>query len=347
MNFERNISRRDFLKLCGMGLATTALRPMSKNLEVESGDIIRIAKTNVSVYSQPWDKSKILYQRFRDEVVNVYDVVVSDKGPGYNPIWYKVWRGYIHSSHTVKVKYTLNAPLSVIPEKGQLAEVSVPWTQSFQYNKFTRRWEQLYRLYNDSTHWITGIEEGPDGESWYKVKDELLEIEYLVPSAHLRPIPASELTPISPEVPPEKKRIEVSISRQTLQAFEGNKIVLDTKISSGLPERQHIEGQISTKTPSGTYNIQNKMPSKHMGDGKITSDIEAYELPGVPWVSFFAPHGVAFHGTFWHTNFGTPMSHGCINMRTEEAKWLFRWATPVYQEGDWERIGLGTVSIVK
>ena len=80
------------------------------------------------------------------------------------------------------------------------------------------------------------------------------------------------------------------------------------------------------------------MPSKHMGLGELTSDLDAYVLPGVPWTSFFFPEsgefeGVAFHGTYWHDNFGTPMSHGCINMRVEEAKWIFRWTSP-FNGGD-------------
>jgi lipoprotein-anchoring transpeptidase ErfK/SrfK len=68
-----------------------------------------------------------------------------------------------------------------------------------------------------------------------------------------------------------------------------------------------------------------------MGDGHITANLEAYELPGVPWVSYFTSTGVAFHGTYWHSDYGRPQSHGCINMRPEEAKWLFRWSTPVIE----------------
>jgi len=88
------------------------------------------------------------------------------------------------------------------------------------------------------------------------------------------------------------------------------------------------------------------MPSKHMGDGKLTDDIFAYELPGVPWVCFFHETGVAFHGTYWHHNFGRKMSHGCINMHTEEAKWLYRWTTPVASPYEWEKKGYGTRVIV-
>jgi len=78
------------------------------------------------------------------------------------------------------------------------------------------------------------------------------------------------------------------------------------------------------------------------GDGNLFAGIEDYELPGVPWTSFFTETGVAFHGTYWHNNFGAPMSRGCINMRVEEAKWLFRWAWPAHEAEKISNRGLGT-----
>ena len=90
-----------------------------------------------------------------------------------------------------------------------------------------------------------------------------------------------------------------------------------------------------------------------MGDGSLASDIDAYELVGVPWTSFFTETGgYAFHGTYWHDNFGVPMSRGCINMRPAEAKWLFRWAFPLSSPGDFEvpskvdRRGYGTPVVI-
>jgi lipoprotein-anchoring transpeptidase ErfK/SrfK len=89
------------------------------------------------------------------------------------------------------------------------------------------------------------------------------------------------------------------------------------------------------------------MPSKHMGDGKITTNLEDYELPGIPWVSFFEPiTGVAFHGTYWHTNFGNSMSHGCVNLTCEDALWIYRWSNPQVKVEDWDTRGLGTMVIV-
>ena len=72
-----------------------------------------------------------------------------------------------------------------------------------------------------------------------------------------------------------------------------------------------------------------------------------YSLPGVPWTSFFIfETGVAFHGTFWHNNFGRRMSHGCVNMETTAAKWIYRWTTPTANARDWYRRGLGTLVII-
>ena len=80
-----------------------------------------------------------------------------------------------------------------------------------------------------------------------------------------------------------------------------------------------------------------------MGQGRLTDNLADNTLLGVPWTAFFHETGVAFHGTYWHDNFGSPMSHGCINMRNSEAKWLFRWTSPVNEPNSWEvRARLGT-----
>jgi lipoprotein-anchoring transpeptidase ErfK/SrfK len=60
-----------------------------------------------------------------------------------------------------------------------------------------------------------------------------------------------------------------------------------------------------------------------------------YDLPGVPWVSYFTSNGVAFHGTYWHNDFGVPHSHGCINLTPEDAKWVYRWTTPAVPPKDY------------
>lgn len=348
---SQNYSRREFLKISALSLGSLAFRPFfGKGEDPDTGDIARVAIGSVSVYSKPSDKSQILYQRYRDELINIYEEIVSEDGPGYNPVWYKVFRGYVHSAYLQRVKVQLNAPvdnLHIPKPRGQLAEVTVPMTKTMWYKAYKKQWDPLYRLYYGSTHWVKGVDTGPDGTPWYRLHDELTELEYHAPAEHFRLIPPAEFEPISPEVDPWKKRIEVSISQQTLTAYEDNRVVLQTRVSTGVPDRRTDPGHIPTDTPTGEYHVYSKMPSKHMGNGEVTADINAYELPGVPWTTFFAPHGVALHGTYWHTNYGMMMSHGCVNMRTEEAKWIFRWTTPVTAPDTWEQTGRGTLVIVK
>jgi hypothetical protein len=325
-----------------------AFRPFSSPSPIDTSEnLARVTIHSVSVYREPNDRSTILYQRYRDELVNTYYEVVSKDGPDYNPRWYRVWGGYIHSGYMQKVKNRPNTLLKSAPEKPIFAELTVPLSQTMRQVK-KGKWEPVYRLYYGSVHWIVGIDPGPDGELWYRLLDELLEVEYHVPAPHLRPVPFEEISPLSPDVPAQKKRIEVSLQNQTLTAYEFDQPVFQTKISSGIPSSQPSPNGIPTETPLGTFHVQNKMPSKHMGDGNLTADYEAYELPGVPWTSFFEPKtGVAFHGTWWHDNFGFPMSHGCVNMRTPEAKWLYRWTTPVADPERFNTIGYGTLVTVR
>jgi lipoprotein-anchoring transpeptidase ErfK/SrfK len=252
----------------------------------------------------------------------------------------------MHRGRLQKVKTLFNEPLTSIPEgTRQLSELTVPYTQAMRYTK-TYGWQPNLRLYYGSVHWINGIEEGPDGEAWYRVFDELVGFPYHVPAIHLRPMPFDEWSPISPSIPLEQKVIEVNLTTQMLTAYENEKIMLQTNISSGIATVRSNPKELSTKTPVGEFRIISKYPSKHMGNGNLFADLDDYELPGVPWTSFFTETGVAFHGTYWHENFGTPMSRGCVNMRIEEAKWLFRWARPLYEP---ERIyipGYGTRVVI-
>ena len=123
------------------------------------------------------------------------------------------------------------------------------------------------------------------------------------------------------------KRIEINLSSQRVLAFEGGTKVNEFVVSTGLWGR----------TPTGSFTIQRKVSSTTMSGGNRAIGTYYY-LPGVPWVQFFGnaqipwSRGFSFHGTYWHNNFGHPMSHGCINMKTPDAKWLYDWApmgTPV------------------
>lgn len=342
------ITRRDFLKIGALGITGLAFRPVYDFGELQDGEnLARVAVDSVSVYSQPDDTSRILFQRYRDEIVHIYYEEISDKSPKYNPLWYRVWGGYIHSAHIQRVKVILNPVQTLITEGGHIAEITVPYSQCYLH-RTENEWLPIYRLYFESVHWVVGVVTGPDGDPWYRIKDEMLmfdNLDYYIPAKHARFVDLANLTPIHPDVNPDLKRIEVSIEKQELTAFEGDEVVLKTKVSTGLPYRP--EGMTPWDTPTGQYYIQTKMPSKHMGSGELTDNLQAYILPGVPWVSFFEPeNGVAFHGTYWHNNFGMPMSHGCVNMKTDEARWIYRWTTPTIDLKSMQTIGYGTSVVV-
>ncbi|WP_162910054.1 LysM peptidoglycan-binding domain-containing protein [Aggregatilinea lenta] len=123
------------------------------------------------------------------------------------------------------------------------------------------------------------------------------------------PAPAQPTTSVG-------KDIVVDLSDQRVYAYENGQLVRNVLVSTGL---------YNTPTVQGTYRIYVKYDSQAMsGPG--------YYLPGVPYVMYFY-QGYSLHGTYWHNNFGQPMSHGCVNLPTPEAAWFYGWAeigTPVH-----------------
>ena len=238
----------------------------------------------------------------------------------------------MHSAYVQPVRNKLNPILEQFPSSGSLMELSVPFSKSYAI-RANGRWEESYTLFYGSTHWAFALIEGPGGFPYYEIHNALINASRYVRAEHLRLVSEDELAPIHPEIPPEEKRIEISIDFQVLRAFEYDQLVQEFQVSTGLPSTNFDPDVIPTDTPKGSHQIQNKRPSVHMGDGTLRNDADAYELPGVPWVSYFEPQtGVAIHGAYWHNNFGVTMSHGCVNMRPQDAKWIFRWTTPYPNE---------------
>jgi hypothetical protein len=347
-----SFSRRDALKLGGMALASLAARPLGEfALPPEQANSVhsgRVCTKIINVYQEPDFSSPRVAERQRDQLLSLLEEVISSAGPDFNPRWYRINSGYVHSGYIQLVQlHPPNQPLQSIPPNGILGEVSLPYTQSMRYFR-QEGWKRLYRLYYESVHWITGMREGPDGQVWYRLKDHYVGVDYYAAAAHLRPIHPSEYQPIAAQVPPEEKEIHVSVEGQKVTAYEGGQAVFECAVSTGRPSPKDLpEGIIPTDTPSGSFFIQTKMPSRHMGNGWLTSNIHAYELPGVPWTMVFTEVGVAFHGTYWHDNFGTRMSAGCVNMRNPDALWLFRWANPVYESSHYYKRQTGTRVVVK
>jgi lipoprotein-anchoring transpeptidase ErfK/SrfK len=336
-------SRRDFLKLGGLTLSGLAFSPFVPNLtDFDDSFVVRIATEQMPVRKTASDESRIELTWYRDDLVHVYEEFAAEE-PEHNPIWYRVWGGYLHRGRLHRVK-TIFQPSQNVSEGGKkrLGEVTVPYTTPYRFSK-ARGWEPLTPpLYYGSIHWIVATEEGPAmadyNGPWYKVFDELdSNVPYFVPAIHIKLYGDDIFDPITPEIALEDKMIEVNLTTQRLIAYEYGKSVFETNISSGIRGGgTGGEKGISTTTPNGTFKVLWKQPAKHMGNsyfsigqqGNLLADVDNYVLPGVPWSTFFTPVGHAFHGTYWHENFGTNMSHGCINMRSEEANWIFRWVMP-------------------
>jgi hypothetical protein len=336
----RLLSRRDFLKQVLFHASGWAFYPILNWTDrIGEEDLVRVTTRQVNIHSQPDRKSDVVMRRNRDEILKVYYPI--DGSSGRNSLWYRVWGGFMHSAYLQPVKVCHTPALTKVPDEGILAEVGVPFSQT--YRRFrTGRWDLNYRLYYGSTHWIIGFEEGPDGRPWYLLKDSY-ERTYHVFAEHLRPVPDEELTPITPDIARGKKWIDISVAEQVLTAYEDDVAVMKTTISSGLPQIMPLEpGQIPSDTPLGHFHITVKTPSRHMGDKELTGDLHTGALPGVPWVSFFHENGVALHGTYWHANYGVRMSSGCINMKNEDAKWIYRWVQPFIQPNERQTSAWGT-----
>lgn len=121
--------------------------------------------------------------------------------------------------------------------------------------------------------------------------------------------------------------IDVSIAKQVLLAYEGTKPVYATLVSSG--EAGLNDPETSKSTVRGIFRIHTKHLTTTMSSEVVG---EEFELKDIPYVQYFED-GYALHAAYWHDDFGTPRSHGCINLSPEDARWLFGWTEPQLPHG--------------
>jgi hypothetical protein len=118
----------------------------------------------------------------------------------------------------------------------------------------------------------------------------------------------------APPAPSGGRSVVVSLSQQALWAYEDGTVIRSTYVSTGTEK---------FRTPPGYFTVNAKIPEQDM-EGVIGG--EYYNVPKVPDVLYFTDRGHAIHGTYWHENFGVPMSHGCINLPMDVAQWMYDWA---------------------
>lgn len=117
--------------------------------------------------------------------------------------------------------------------------------------------------------------------------------------------------------------IDIELARQTLVAYEGERPVFATLVSTG---------RRPGSTPRGLFRIQVKLAHDTMDNFDPDDSDNTYSMDGVPWVQYFVG-GVALHGVYWHDRFGTVRSHGCVNLAPRDARWLYSFTRPHVPDG--------------
>ncbi|MCC6905501.1 MAG: L,D-transpeptidase [Anaerolineae bacterium] len=270
----------------------------------------RVLLNAMTVYRAPSWRARATGRILRfDEVVEVVEPIGGEGLYSTNHTWLEIRpRGFIYSSWVQPVLDVSGWGAQPIGEGGAWGHITVPYTRARTAPSDTA--PQRHILYCNTVNRVIASE-----NEYYRVK-EVYGYEYWVKAAHMRLIPPEEIGPIAPEVPPEQKRIEISIGEQRLYAFQGEELVRSAIISSGVPE---------TPTPFGEFHVFDKRPGQRMTGGLGAG---AYNLPGVPWICYFTKGWIATHGAYWHNDFGRRHSNGCINMTYPDAQWVFRWTTP-------------------
>jgi lipoprotein-anchoring transpeptidase ErfK/SrfK len=346
---NKSISRRDFLKAAGISLGALVIpsrawnrfefQPVSSLPEFPPSEIIGrncSADTNLSggkieMKVRPDVNSGTIRDVYRDEVF-AWIKEVSAESISYDvpsQRWVETPEGYLRSRYIQPCRNLPNIPLTALPQgqAGFWGEVTVPYVDLINYYDATpTRKGWLFdlasynlqpRLYYQQVTWIDEIKPGNSGTILYRVNERYGNPGDLfwADGAAFRPLTEEDISPISPDVDANTKKIVVNLVYQTLSCFEGDREVYFCRVSTGQEEGS---------TPYGEHPIWRKMISTRMAANTVAS----YELPAIPWTVLFVGTGVAIHGATSHNDFGWPRSHGCVNCRPEDAKWIFRWTMP-------------------
>jgi hypothetical protein len=351
---SRGITRRDFLKVSGGALAAGVFPfwshlPDEKDLALPPqqasnaplGRMGRALASGVSFYDEPERGAKRLGYRSRDESFTITGDVRAAGLNSYNDLWYETEEGYVFSAWVQPMlKYAPQPTYYNIGEWGVWGEICQPYTAARVAPSHSAL--EKYRFYYGTTYHIIGVQQDDDGNGWYQVFDELPPTtSYWVPAQDTRIMPRADIAPISPFV--GNKRIEVDLSKQQVTCFENDQIVHSCRCASGAAFTMEDGSIADFGTPRGEYHVLLKQASRHMvGEDEESPDY--FDLPGVPWDTFFDLEGRAIHGTYWHNDYGVPRSHGCVNVSIEAARWIYRWTHPIgayaddYVRSNW-RVG--------
>jgi hypothetical protein len=345
---KSHLSRRDFLKFCSLSMAGLVLPSnLLARLDVtglsdrENWLYGRVTRAGHPLYESPSTDSEMIGRLPFDSVYRVTGIELNPPRTSVIRTWYQLNNmGYAHSARIQPVRMRINQPQKRILRDGRLGEITIPIVDA--YSRIDKPRRVVHRFYYGSTFWVLDSLVDEEGSHWYELLDDRFYVKYYIPAYSMRLVPDSELTPLAADVPFRDKKLVISLARQTLTAYIRDKVVLRTRISTGVRLR---EGGFASKP--GRFRIFRKRPCRYMFAAP-RDDYSGFDLPGVPWVSYYYKDGEAFHGTYWHNAFGWPMSAGCINMTPQAAKWLYRWTTPNAPPDEYNYAGRdGTLVVIE
>jgi len=365
------LTRRQLLKLIA---ASTAAAALSRTFHArarypippEPGDesntdvyaLMGRAIQSLAFYQEPSTSAERLATRSRDES---FSIIGETRAPfsAHNDLWYKTTLGYVHSAWVLPVRVYPPQPfIRDVGEWGFWGEVSQIYTEAYAEPHLQAR--RIYRFYGGTVYHVVDTYEDEQGTGWYKVFDEFPAqdppYQWML-ARDVRRIPRAEMAPIHPFA--GQKRIEVDLGQQRLTCYEGERPVFTTLVASGVGIQQvqsEVERDgakvletldVDLATHTGEVSVLLKQPSRHMTNrpmkpGDSLPPVEIFDLPGIPWNTFFDPTGTAIHGTYWHNDFGVPRSHGCLNASCDAARWIYRWTYPIggseddYIQSNWQ-----------
>lgn len=339
-----NISRRQFIQLSGISLATLPLlahgnlafaqgqEPALTPRDVDSLDVQparrafgRAIVSGVAVRELPSMSSPLVRLLNANEVITISGQVNTAGPAKHNPIWYRTTDGWAHSANLQPSDNVVNTPLKELASDSQWGDITVPVTALRAQPGATSRVTRS--LFFGMVFRITALRSDAEGVAWYLLADgNTGNIGYVL-AAHIRPLTEDYFVPISPDVPLSRKRIVVDRQTQTTTAYEDGVPVFSARVATGGRYRTP-NGTRDFFTVPGEHRVFRKIAGQLMAGG--TTGFDGYYLPGIGWVSYFTGSGIAFHATYWHNDFGARRSHGCVNMLPEDAHWIFRWTMPSY-----------------
>jgi lipoprotein-anchoring transpeptidase ErfK/SrfK len=325
-------TRRTLFRLAGLAAPTFFLRTPSPSFA--AGEPVasktrrpfaRAITAGVPVREQPAVNSRLVRNLKWDEVVAVSGQAASDASPSsYNKIWYRTTDGWVHSRFMQPVENLPQPVAPTVPAEGLWAETAV--ASMYVRVKADPQAGVAFHVPFGTNFQVLQVVEGADARPWYRISDGRSDRLY-VQAESLRRLGVEDFAPISPAVPLERKRIDVDLRRQEVIAYEDEREVFRARCATGAQFKMEDGSIVDMSTTRGDHWIYQKTPSRRMTGG-TRGQADFYDLPGIPWVAYFTASRIAFHGAYWHNDFGARRSHGCVNLLPEDAQWVYRWTLP-------------------